>query len=344
MITYKYNSQYNSIELYFDKKPMYWVILDLKKNGWKWHSTKKCWFTAKNEDSEEYAIKMAAADSTTPLQQNSIQKVTFEQTLSGQYVSSVSIEKSGSQYNISSTNNQIICCDCKHFFSIHAEQCPFCGCPLKYVVELYFNRYYKTQAQIKQEQIEYKQSKINELIFDYGISCDKVEKLKDLDIAVFNFACDNAKYIQDINVWHILSFDKWLDMLVLPNGLFLEKINEVVNGYIDLQMQILMKEIDEEEQKEKIINMCKENKISEQIANSLINKGLRFEEVQNRIDTIKYYINTYPEFELNLSLFVTYSRKEFKEHIKGLLAQREYSERGCVGLCSLCRRERCIMD
>ena len=67
--------------------------------------------------------------------------VTVDQRVGGNLVSTVTIIPNNNGYNISSTNNQIACCDCQRFFSIHANACPFCGCPLHYVADTYFKRF-----------------------------------------------------------------------------------------------------------------------------------------------------------------------------------------------------------
>ncbi len=38
------NEEKQGEELYFKDKPDYEIIKDLKRNGYKWHNTKKCWY------------------------------------------------------------------------------------------------------------------------------------------------------------------------------------------------------------------------------------------------------------------------------------------------------------
>lgn len=38
------NEEKKGEELYFDNKPNYEIIKELKQNGYKWHNTKKCWY------------------------------------------------------------------------------------------------------------------------------------------------------------------------------------------------------------------------------------------------------------------------------------------------------------
>ena len=42
------NEKKQGEELYFKQKPQYDIIKELKKNGYKWHNTKKCWYKKLN--------------------------------------------------------------------------------------------------------------------------------------------------------------------------------------------------------------------------------------------------------------------------------------------------------
>lgn len=42
------NEEKQGEELYFDSKPDYEVIKELKNNGYRWHNTKKCWYRKLN--------------------------------------------------------------------------------------------------------------------------------------------------------------------------------------------------------------------------------------------------------------------------------------------------------
>lgn len=80
----------------------------------------------------------ACAQQPLPESSNS---VSIQQTTGNTVVSTLTITPNGDSYCINSTNNQIICCDCKKFFSIHAQACPFCGCPLHFVADKYFKQF-----------------------------------------------------------------------------------------------------------------------------------------------------------------------------------------------------------
>lgn len=59
-VTIVHNEEKNGIELYFKEKPDSTVINKLKENGFRWHSTKKCWYCRKSEKVEQLANVLAA--------------------------------------------------------------------------------------------------------------------------------------------------------------------------------------------------------------------------------------------------------------------------------------------
>ncbi len=71
--------------------------------------------------------------------------VSFLQTDTNNNTSTVTIIECDKKYKITSTNNQIVCCDCMRLFSIHALSCPFCGCPIIFVAKTYFERFQSSQ-------------------------------------------------------------------------------------------------------------------------------------------------------------------------------------------------------
>lgn len=56
-------------------------------------------------------------------------------------LSHTTITSNRKSYQITSSNNQILCCDCDRLFSIHAPACPFCGCPLHYIADKYYKQF-----------------------------------------------------------------------------------------------------------------------------------------------------------------------------------------------------------
>lgn len=156
MPTFKLNNALNGIEIYFDSKPDEEVLQELRENGWRWHQGKKCWYARQNAESKALAERLC--EPSVPqrnrrrfnidelydsLCNDSLRSapvtVKFDIVSGNLLLSHVQITKTGEQYSIQSTNNQIVCSDCKRLFSIHAFTCPFCGCPLSYVVEATYN-------------------------------------------------------------------------------------------------------------------------------------------------------------------------------------------------------------
>lgn len=151
MPTYKLNLEHNGIEIYFASKPQEAVLQELRNGGWRWHNGKKCWFRKQTPMALQTAKKLCGEtknDQSSPsknISSSTQNSVTLSQATTqngiNRVVSTVTIEKTSTGYNISSTSNQIICVDCGKFHSIHAQQCPFCGCPLFHTADQYYQRY-----------------------------------------------------------------------------------------------------------------------------------------------------------------------------------------------------------
>lgn len=182
MNRYQFVPAHNGIEIYFHEKPDESVRDEMKRNGWRWHSAKGCWYNKKSPSNEEFAKKLC-----TPLTKNAEKKVqpsqpsiatrqpstvtrqpscvTIQQYEGTALVGTLTVYKGEQGYSLASTNNQIICCDCRRFFSIHARACPFCGCPMKYVAEYYYKSYdpeFIRQQQIQQEKQRQEEQKRQE--------------------------------------------------------------------------------------------------------------------------------------------------------------------------------------
>ena len=59
--TCKYVPEHRGIEIYFETKPSNLIVDALKRNGWRWHKAKKCWFAKKNSTTEAVAKKLCGA-------------------------------------------------------------------------------------------------------------------------------------------------------------------------------------------------------------------------------------------------------------------------------------------
>ena len=160
MATYQFVPEHNGIEIYFDVKPSDEVLEELRGNGWRWHRVKECWFTKKSAEAEALAQKLCKQNKV-PVTASEAGQVNIQQSSGSVFVSTLTIYKNSQGYSWSSTNNQVICCDCNRFFSIHANACPFCGCPTGYIAEHYYSKF--DPEVIRQQQIEEERRKQAEL-------------------------------------------------------------------------------------------------------------------------------------------------------------------------------------
>ncbi len=71
-VRYEVNNEKNGIELYFSGKPSESIREELKENGWRWHTAKKCWFNKASDDNKSFAQKLCVK--TIPVD-NSAKKV-----------------------------------------------------------------------------------------------------------------------------------------------------------------------------------------------------------------------------------------------------------------------------
>ena len=151
MAQYKINIQLDGIEIYFDEKPTDDVLQRLRDNRWRWHRGKHCWYSRISEESLQFANKLCkpthAPKLTFPPKSTVAEQtpsdnsahITYRMISDGETLAHVTISKNGDQYIVSSTNNQLVCSDCRRIFSIHASSCPFCGCPIEYILKHDFN-------------------------------------------------------------------------------------------------------------------------------------------------------------------------------------------------------------
>lgn len=155
MPKYIINAAQNGVEIYFDNKPDIDILEALKDEGWRWHRTKQCWYNRKNDETIAFARMMCgnSIDESRGNYPTAIQKRTVQlnQSIGNQVVSKLTITEDGGVYQTVSSNNMIICSDCKRFVSIHATACPFCGCPLSHIVEYYFKQFISVGNQQNQQ-------------------------------------------------------------------------------------------------------------------------------------------------------------------------------------------------
>lgn len=245
MATYQFVPEHNGIEIYFDVKPSEDVLDELRGNGWRWHRVKHCWFAKKNPQNEQFAktlcnesscLKPPAKKESPPTEIEEV--AAFNYVNSDQSIfSSVTITRKRQQYTISSTNNQITCCDCNRWISVHAPSCPFCGCPQNYIIEHYFNKY-NTQAMAEEKEREQKRlreqqqtekvtkiQRIQQIGYHFYIKEDLTKELNKLSINDIQVAYNRANYLYSHkeDLWIIMR-GEWLSLLTSSESSYQQQI------------------------------------------------------------------------------------------------------------------------
>lgn len=226
MNRYQFVSGHNGIELYFDEKPEEAVREELKSNGWRWHSSKKCWYTKNSPAAEKFAKEICTPHTeSVEKKSNSSQPsgVTIQQSEGNIPVGTLTICRSEQGYSLASTNNQIICCDCHRFFSIHAGACPFCGCPMSYVVEYYYKAYdpevirqqqLQQERQRREEQKKQEEKEREEIIQGIGRYSFNVRlRLRYKKIQTLRCARERANRLNKLNAPILPSDETYVELL-----------------------------------------------------------------------------------------------------------------------------------
>ena len=247
MATYQFVPEHNGIEIYFDVKPSEDVLEELRSNGWRWHRVKQCWFSKKNSETEKFA-KTLCNESPGSKFQNKKESypIEVEETASFNYInsdqsifSSVTITRRQQRYTVSSTNNQITCCDCNRWISIHAIACPSCGCPQNYIIEHYFNKY-NAQAMAEQKEREQQQLReqqradratkiqfIKQVGHQFYIYEDLSKELNKLSINSLHVAYNRADYLYSHkNELSLIMRDDFLSLLTSSESSYQQQITK----------------------------------------------------------------------------------------------------------------------
>lgn len=191
---------------------------------------------------------------------------------------------------------------------------------------------------------EYKESEIYILLHNYGTPYSDTKKLADLNLTTFKIAVDHAKEVANRN----LSFDlgkMWYETVTMPENLFRNAIESALiqkEKENEWRVKKLKEELQEKSQREKEIKkICITNDLTESVAKRLISSEISIEEIDIRIRKINYYNAKYPELNIVLSEWIMYTNQEFNKYISSKLnLQRSV----CVGDCSTCKRDVCLMD
>ncbi|MBQ7779978.1 MAG: hypothetical protein IJ404_05735 [Clostridia bacterium] len=88
-------------------------------------------------------------------------------------------------------------------------------------------------------------------------------------------------------------------------------------------------------------DLCQQNSVSEYTFLSLLENDISYSEIQKRISKIKYYQNKYPDMNIVLSEHILSSEHEFNRYTSENLQKPLVR---CLGDCSNCKRDICIMD
>ena len=194
---------------------------------------------------------------SSPRAQQAIQansySVSIQQNMGNTVVSTLTITPNGNGYHVDSTNNQIICSDCKNFFSIHATACPFCGCPTCYIAEYYYSQYdpavirqreleeeKKRQAEqqrLKREVTRKEKERLIQTIVSYRHTCtyptfERVHlevRLEKLSISTLKVAMDRAETFEKLKTPFSISDDTYVDLLVKSDSSFQDVLIRVIH-------------------------------------------------------------------------------------------------------------------
>lgn len=348
--TYKFIPEHNGIELYFDIKPSNEIREELKRNGWKWHVTKECWFVKKSPAAEALAKKLctspplAPQQSAPPQPQNSLPTssncVSVTQHVGTENISTLTITPINQGYQINSTNNQIICCDCNRFFSVHTQACPFCGCPTHFVADTYYKRYnadaVKEQQRKQQEEAE-RQKKNQEYKHDMVWDCYYKSKprrnlnyflqLECLDIATFNRVIERVRYTQNNHIaFQSLSDEEWYSLITSSDMVYTNKTAKLIKDHADEtdRQEILKKAKDAQEKirQLKINALCKKHCVSESTRMFFVTQYNSATDVQAQLETADYYCEKYPHIFPNREDLTDRSVESMKRKIEKRLRQK----------------------
>lgn len=244
--------------------------------------------------------------------------VSIQQSSGNTLVSTLTITPNGTGYQISSTNNQIICCDCNKFVSVHAPACPFCGCPVHYMADAYYKHYgaeairkaqRQQQEQQKAEELKRQQAekkRKHDIAWECYLNNNKMrinwatfEKLCLLESQIFDSAIGRAKFLsENYSTYPRMSDEQWQELIMSDDLTYNKKLRKLAKDKQDeLRLQEILKKAAEDEIKHNAIqakDICKKNRISENTTDLLSAGQYTADEVQARIDAARYFARTYP--------------------------------------------------
>lgn len=269
--------------------------------------------------------------------------VNVQQSVGNAVASTLTIIPNGTGYRINSTNNQIICCDCNKFFSIHASACPFCGCPLHYIADIYYKRYgaevirnaqrqreeQQKAEELKRQQVEQKRK--HDVAWECYLNNNNkyrswklFEKLCTLKTEMFDRAIERAKFLnKNHSTYPHMTDEQWYQLIISDDLLYKSRLQELAQEKKEELKQRRTKEKAEEAARKKnaleAADVCKKNHVSEHITVFLSGGQYTANEVQARIDAARYFARTYPHLNLDEEQFMLLSVEEIKKRVNAMV-------------------------
>ena len=284
---------------------------------------------------------LKASSQPAPIQQTTTPStvstsVSITQSMGTTYVSTLTITPINQGYQINSTNNQIICCDCNRFFSVHTQACPFCGCPTHFVADIYYKRY--DAATVKEQQQKEAESKKRNQEYKHDIVWDCYYKSKPrrnlnyflqlecLDMATFNRVIERVRYIQNNhNAFQSLSDEEWYSLITSSDMVYTSKTAKLIKDHADetdrQEIHRKVKDAQEKIRQLKIDALCKKHCVSESTRNFFVKQYNSVTDVQAQLETADYYCEKYPHIFPNREDLIDRSVESMKRKIEKRLKQ-----------------------
>lgn len=269
--------------------------------------------------------------------------VSIQQRMGNTVVSTLTITPNGNGYTVNSTNNQIICCDCNKFVSIHANACPFCGCPLHYVADTYYKHYgaeairnaERQRKELQRAQALKEQQAEKKRRHDVAWKCylennntyrswKWFEKLCSLEIEIFETAIKRAEFLsENPGACPRITDEQWFELIISSELSYNQQLQRWAQ---DKKENLARAEIRQKaETATRRINalqaeaVCKKNGLSEHVSEWLSSGLYTAGEVQARIDAARYFAKTYPHLMIDEERYMLSSVEDMKKEVDLLL-------------------------
>ena len=324
MPTYKLVPELKGIEIYFEKKPDYNICNQLKENGWRWHPYKRCWYNRMSNRAESMAQELCYQKTDPSAREIRSVPVEINQFCQGHYVSTVTITPTIDNFIVTSTNNMIICADCKYFYSVHASSCPHCGCPLKYTAEQLYKFHHPDaqrarKLQEEKELREYKLDHIQELKNCCSLAYN-YDRLMSLSRDAFDTAWNRAMDLVCISE-ELPSLPEWLwwELITMDDDEYKNKLIDLKEELAREKIQNKANKVLKEVERLRLESLLKNYNVSLYTLELLISSDTSYDDVVRRLDLINYYMKKYPQMGLSIDTHITYPYDPLKQQIQQLI-------------------------